>query len=75
MPPLSHLEAADVEIVLEVATGRDGVIEGTRVRRFVDLSTTGAVMAKRIFEALKPGGVFFILYSQPLPCRSRRGIP
>jgi 3-hydroxyisobutyrate dehydrogenase-like beta-hydroxyacid dehydrogenase len=41
------------DIVLAVATGPDGVIEGKRVRRFVDLSTTGAVMAKRIFAALK----------------------
>jgi 3-hydroxyisobutyrate dehydrogenase-like beta-hydroxyacid dehydrogenase len=41
------------EIVLEVASGEGGVIEGKRVRRFVDLSTTGAVMAKRIFEMLK----------------------
>jgi 3-hydroxyisobutyrate dehydrogenase-like beta-hydroxyacid dehydrogenase len=41
------------DIVLAVATGADGVIEGKRVRRFVDLSTTGAVMARRIFEALK----------------------
>jgi 3-hydroxyisobutyrate dehydrogenase-like beta-hydroxyacid dehydrogenase len=40
------------DIVLAVATGPDGVIEGRRVRRFVDLSTTGAVMAKRIFAAL-----------------------
>jgi hypothetical protein len=40
------------DIVLAVATGPDGVIEGKRVRRFVDLSTTGAVMAKRIFAAL-----------------------
>ena len=40
------------DIVLEVATGPDGVIEGRRVRRFVDLSTTGAAMAKRIFEML-----------------------
>jgi 3-hydroxyisobutyrate dehydrogenase-like beta-hydroxyacid dehydrogenase len=40
------------EIVLAVATGPDGVIEGKRVRRFIDLSTTGAVMAKRIFAAL-----------------------
>ena len=39
------------DIVLAVATGPDGVIEGRRVRRFVDL-TTGAVMAKRIFAAL-----------------------
>jgi 3-hydroxyisobutyrate dehydrogenase-like beta-hydroxyacid dehydrogenase len=40
------------DIVLAVATGPDGVIEGRRVRRFVDLSTTGAVMAKRVFAAL-----------------------
>jgi 3-hydroxyisobutyrate dehydrogenase-like beta-hydroxyacid dehydrogenase len=40
------------DIVLAVATGPDGVIEGKRVRRFVDLSTTGAVMAKRVFAAL-----------------------
>src|SRR5256886_15008972 len=38
------------DVVLAVATGAGGVIEGKRVRRFVDLSTTGAVMAKRIFE-------------------------
>jgi hypothetical protein len=41
------------DVVLAVAAGAGGVIEGKRVRRFVDLSTTGAVMAKRIFEALK----------------------
>jgi 3-hydroxyisobutyrate dehydrogenase-like beta-hydroxyacid dehydrogenase len=41
-----------VDAVLSVATGRDGVIEGTKVRRFVDLSTTGARMAARIAEAL-----------------------
>jgi len=40
------------EVVLAVATGPGGVIEGSRMRRFVDLSTTGAVMAKRIFERL-----------------------
>jgi 3-hydroxyisobutyrate dehydrogenase-like beta-hydroxyacid dehydrogenase len=42
------------EVVLAVATGPDGVVEGKAVRRFIDLSTTGAVMAKRIFELLKP---------------------
>ena len=41
------------DVVLAVATGANGVADGTRVRRFVDLSTTGAVMAKRIFETLK----------------------
>src|SRR5258707_9821056 len=41
------------DIVLAVATGAGGVIEGQRVRRFVDLSTTGSDMAKRIFALLK----------------------
>jgi 3-hydroxyisobutyrate dehydrogenase-like beta-hydroxyacid dehydrogenase len=45
------------EIVLAVATGDGGIIEGKRVRRFVDLSTTGAVMARRIFDCLKAGGI------------------
>ncbi len=40
------------DVVLAVVTGPGGVIEGRKVRRFVDLSTTGAVMAKRIFESL-----------------------
>ena len=40
------------DIVLNVATGPRGVVEGKRVRRFVDLSTTGAVMAQRIFKML-----------------------
>ena len=40
------------DVVLAVATGPDGVIEGQRVRRFVDLSTTGAVMAQHIFALL-----------------------
>src|SRR5580765_486525 len=37
---------------LEVATGAGGVIEGKRVRRFVDLSTVGSHMAVRIHDAL-----------------------
>src|ERR1051326_4054081 len=40
------------DIVLKVATGPDGVIEGKRVRRFVDLSTTGSAMVQRIFKQL-----------------------
>ncbi len=39
-------------IVLAVACGKGGLIEGNRVRRFVDLSTTGSVMATRISETL-----------------------
>src|SRR5437588_10883059 len=37
---------------LEIATGADGVIEGKRVRRFVDLSTVGSHMAVRIHDLL-----------------------
>src|SRR2546430_9119848 len=37
---------------LEVATGYDGVIEGKRVKRFVDLSTVGSHMAVRIHDLL-----------------------
>ena len=40
------------DIVLKVATGPDGVIEGKKVKRFVDLSTTGSVMAQRVFKLL-----------------------
>src|SRR6202047_1154083 len=37
---------------LEVATGAGGVIEGKRVKRFVDLSTVGSQMAVRIHDLL-----------------------
>ncbi|MEA2831139.1 MAG: hypothetical protein QOF22_1887 [Bradyrhizobium sp.] len=37
---------------LEVATGENGVIEGKRVKRFVDLSTVGSHMAVRIHALL-----------------------
>lgn len=42
-----------LDISLSVATGKDGVIEGSRVKRLVDLSTTGSQMAVRIHDALK----------------------
>ena len=47
MASLPSLQAS-----LDVATGGDGVIEGTRVKRFVDLSTVGSQMAVRIHDAL-----------------------
>lgn len=37
---------------LEVATGDGGVSEGTRVKRFIDLSTVGSHMAVRIHDVL-----------------------
>jgi 3-hydroxyisobutyrate dehydrogenase-like beta-hydroxyacid dehydrogenase len=48
MASLPSLQAS-----LEVATGTGGVIEGRRVRRFVDLSTVGSQMAVRIHDLLK----------------------
>src|SRR5262249_7725371 len=45
------------DVVLAVATGPNGIIEGKRVRRFVDLSTTGAVMAEQIFDMLRTRNV------------------
>ena len=45
------------DIVLAVATGPEGVAGGKKVRRFVDLSTTGSRMAKRIADALKPHNI------------------
>jgi 3-hydroxyisobutyrate dehydrogenase-like beta-hydroxyacid dehydrogenase len=48
MASLPSLQAS-----LEVATGNNGVIEGRRVKRFVDLSTVGSQMAVRINDLLK----------------------
>jgi 3-hydroxyisobutyrate dehydrogenase-like beta-hydroxyacid dehydrogenase len=47
MASLPSLQAS-----LEVATGKNGVIEGKRVKRFVDLSTVGSQMAVRIHDIL-----------------------
>jgi 3-hydroxyisobutyrate dehydrogenase-like beta-hydroxyacid dehydrogenase len=40
------------QVSLEVATGPGGVIEGSRVRRYVDLSTVGSRMAVQIHDLL-----------------------
>src|SRR3979411_2612741 len=47
MASLPSLQAS-----LDVATGAGGVIEGKRVKRFVDLSTVGSHMAVRIHDLL-----------------------
>jgi hypothetical protein len=47
MASLPSLQAS-----LEVATGKNGVIEGKAVRRFVDLSTVGSQMAVKIHGIL-----------------------
>jgi 3-hydroxyisobutyrate dehydrogenase-like beta-hydroxyacid dehydrogenase len=52
MASLPSLQAS-----LEVATGDNGVIEGSCVKRFVDLSTVGSHMAVRIHDLLKKRGI------------------
>ncbi|MCC8942486.1 NAD(P)-dependent oxidoreductase [Bradyrhizobium sp. Arg68] len=47
MASLPSLQAS-----LEVATGKGGVIEGARVKRFIDLSTVGSQMAVKIHDLL-----------------------
>src|SRR6202030_2291991 len=47
MASLPSLQAS-----LDVAAGKDGIIEGSRVKRFVDLSTVGSQMAVRIHDLL-----------------------
>jgi 3-hydroxyisobutyrate dehydrogenase-like beta-hydroxyacid dehydrogenase len=46
-----------LDAVWAVVTGANGVIEGKKVRRFVDLSTSGARMAQRVSEALAPKNI------------------
>ncbi len=45
------------EIVTEVALGPDGIHAGTKVKTFVDLSTTGPRAAQAIAEALAAKGI------------------
>ncbi|MDQ5849336.1 MAG: NAD(P)-dependent oxidoreductase [Pseudomonadota bacterium] len=44
-------------IVREVALGKDGVAAGTKVKTVLDLSTTGATMAREIAQALEKKGI------------------
>ena len=45
------------DVVRTVAIGDNGVIHGSSVRQYIDLSTTGAVMAVQISSALKEKGI------------------
>jgi 3-hydroxyisobutyrate dehydrogenase-like beta-hydroxyacid dehydrogenase len=44
-------------VVHAVALGSSGIAEGTRVKVFIDMSTTGATTAKRIAEGLRQKGI------------------
>jgi 3-hydroxyisobutyrate dehydrogenase-like beta-hydroxyacid dehydrogenase len=46
-----------LDIGMRVVSGDDGIIRGNRVRRYVDLSTTGSRMARETHEILKPRGI------------------
>lgn len=45
------------QVVQKVALGTGGVVEGTRVKIMIDMSTTGAIYARRIAEGLAPKGI------------------
>jgi 3-hydroxyisobutyrate dehydrogenase-like beta-hydroxyacid dehydrogenase len=45
------------DIVKAVALGKNGVIEGTTVKTFIDLSTTGPRVAKEVAEGLAQKGI------------------
>jgi len=45
------------DVVKAVALGKDGVIEGSKAKVFVDLSTTGPRVAKEVFEGLAKKGI------------------
>ena len=48
------------DIVRRTIIGPDGAINGTRMRRFIDLSSTGAVATTEIAAALAPRGIEFL---------------
>ena len=44
-------------VVHTVALGKSGIVEGSKVKIFIDMSTTGATYAKRIAEGLRAKGI------------------
>ncbi len=52
---LASLPSLDVG--RKVASGEDGIIRGNRVRRYVDLSTTGSGFAIEVHDVLKDRGI------------------
>jgi 3-hydroxyisobutyrate dehydrogenase-like beta-hydroxyacid dehydrogenase len=47
-------------IVHQVALGPRGIAEGSRVKIFIDMSTTGATYARRIADGLAPKGIIAV---------------
>ena len=61
------------EVVLTVAVGEGGLAAGTRMRTYVDLSTTGATVAVEVAEALGGRGSTFWTHPSAVasPARAR----
>jgi 3-hydroxyisobutyrate dehydrogenase-like beta-hydroxyacid dehydrogenase len=47
-------------VVQAVALGAGGLIEGSRIKIFIDMSTTGATYARRIAEGLRSKGIIAV---------------
>ncbi|MDA0656758.1 MAG: NAD(P)-dependent oxidoreductase [Proteobacteria bacterium] len=45
------------DVVRMVATGQGGLVEGTKIKRYIDLSTSGAIIAKEVGAALSAKGI------------------
>lgn len=45
------------DVVRQVVTGADGLVQGKRLRTYIDMSTTGPTTAKSMAAALAEGGV------------------
>jgi 3-hydroxyisobutyrate dehydrogenase-like beta-hydroxyacid dehydrogenase len=54
------LSLPNPEIVQRAALGKDGLIEGTKVRRVVDFSTIGPRMAGIVARALAPKNIVYV---------------
>jgi 3-hydroxyisobutyrate dehydrogenase-like beta-hydroxyacid dehydrogenase len=48
------------DVVREVACGPDGLAKGSRMRTFVDLSTTGAAVAEEVAGVLEAQGIGYV---------------
>jgi 3-hydroxyisobutyrate dehydrogenase-like beta-hydroxyacid dehydrogenase len=48
------------DVVREVACGPGGLAQGSRLRTFVDLSTTGAAVAEEVASALGAAGILYV---------------
>lgn len=48
------------DVVREVVCGPDGLLRGSRLRTFVDLSTTGAAMAEELAGVLESQGIGYV---------------